>query len=124
MTTWTTILTTTEYVSKEHDNFATCLSNAVCDSLKSIATRYEDYRKRHESFAAKLLAESDSVYSDLKKSKDSYDATCRVVEEKRAKVDKSYDAAKPKAEKSYQAQLAEMNNVKVSIQFVGFSGHP
>ena len=60
----------------------------------------------------------------MKKSKDSYDATCRVVEEKRAKVDKSYDAAKPKAEKSYQTQLAEMNNVKVSIQFVGFRGHP
>ncbi|RPB00101.1 hypothetical protein L873DRAFT_1681392, partial [Choiromyces venosus 120613-1] len=112
LTTWTTILTTTESLSKEHDNFATCLSNQVCDSLKSIATRYEDYRKRHESFAAKLLAERDSVYADLKKSKDTYDTTCKVVEEKRAKVDKSYDAAKPKAEKSYQTQLTEMNNVK------------
>ncbi|KAG0633344.1 hypothetical protein HOY80DRAFT_992138 [Tuber brumale] len=112
LTTWTTILSATEYVSREHDNFAACLSNNVCDSLKSIATRYEDYRKRHESFAAKLLAERDSVYSDLKKSKDSYDATCRVLEEKRAKIDKSYDAAKPKAEKSYQTQHIEMNNVK------------
>ena len=94
-----------------------CLSNQVCDVLKPIAARYDDYRKRHESLSVKLLAERDSVYSDLKKSKAAYDAACREVEDKRARVDRSFEAGRAKAEKSYQAQLTEMNNVKVCLRY-------
>lgn len=54
------------------------------------------------------------MYSDLKKSKSSYDSECKEVEDKRAKVDKSFDSSKAKAERSYRAELTEMSNVKVS----------
>lgn len=79
--------------------------------IKNIATRHEDYRKRHESLALKLLAERDGVYSELKKAKTAYDMECKEVEEKRQKMDK--DASKGKAQRSYQSELMEMNNIKV-----------
>ncbi|KAF8538024.1 hypothetical protein BDD12DRAFT_743025 [Trichophaea hybrida] len=112
LTTWTTILTTTEALAAERDAFSTALTTQVADVLKSLATRYDDYRKRHESLSQKLLAERDGVYGDLKKTKVSYDAECKEVEEKRQKVDKSYDAGKTKAQRSYQTELVEMNNAK------------
>lgn len=68
--------------------------NQVADPLKDIATRYEDFRKRHEALAVKLHQERDSAYSDLKKSKEKYDAQCKEVEAARVKVEKSYDASK------------------------------
>lgn len=79
--------------------------------VKNIAGRHDDYRKRHELLALKLQAERDSVFSDLKKAKLAYDAECKEVEEKRQKLDK--DATRSKAQRSYQAELVEMNNVKV-----------
>jgi chaperonin cofactor prefoldin len=113
LTTWTTILTTTEQLASEHDAFSTALNAQVADVLKNLATRYDDYRKRYESLSTKLLEERDKVYDDLKKAKSTYDLECKGVEEKRQKVDKSYDSSKTKAQKSYQNELAEMSNVKV-----------
>jgi len=113
LTTWTTILTTTEALAAEHDTLSTVLNTQVADVLKAISTRYEDYRKRYESLSQKLLAERDSVYGDLKKAKNSYDVKCKEVEEKRQKVDKSHDSSKARAQRAYQTELVEMNNVKV-----------
>jgi len=119
LTTWTTILTTTEAVANEHDVFSTALTSQVADALKSIVTRYDDYRKRHESLATKLQAERDGVYAEVRKIKGKYDEECKLVEEKRQKADKSFDASKSKAQRSYQVELAEMNNVKVCFHLVG-----
>jgi hypothetical protein len=115
LTTWTTILNTTELLATEHDTLSNSLTTEVADTLKSLSTRYDDYRKRHESLAQKLLSERDGVYSDLNKCKSKYDSECKDVEEKRQKVDKSYDSSKTKAQKSYQNELVEMNNVKVGL---------
>lgn len=101
-------------MAKEHDYYSSALTTQVADTLKSISTRYEDFRKRHEALNVKIVAERDGVYSDLKKTKSSYDSECKDVEEKRAKVDKSFDSGRAKAEKSYKAELTEMNNFKVS----------
>jgi len=120
LTTWATILTTTEALAAEHDTFSTALNTQVADVLKFIATRYEDYRKRYESLSQKLASERDSVYSDLKKAKNGYDVECKGVEEKRQKVDKSYDSSKAKAQRSYETELVEMSNVKVRAP--GFEG--
>ncbi|KAI5779096.1 hypothetical protein EDC01DRAFT_672062 [Geopyxis carbonaria] len=114
LTTWTTILTTTEALASEHDALSVALSTQVCDVLKNIGVRYDDFRKRHESLSTKLLSERDGVYGELKKSKAEYDSECKHVEEKRQKIDKSYDSSKGKAERSYQNELTEMSNVKNS----------
>ena len=42
----------------------------------------------------KLQQERDSVYSDLKKTKEKYDTQCKEVEAARVKVERSYDASK------------------------------
>lgn len=70
------------------------LVTQVADPLKEIGTRYDDFRKRHESLANKLTAERDSAYSDLKKTKEKYDAQCKEVESARVKAEKSYDSSK------------------------------
>ncbi|KAL7276413.1 Protein BZZ1 [Rhizina undulata] len=114
LTTWTTILTAVESLAKEHETLSASLTTQVCDVLKAISSRYDDYKKRYESLSAKLLTERDSVYSELKKSKSGYDAECEKVEEKRAKIDKSFDSSKRKAENAYKLEKDEMNNVKNS----------
>lgn len=106
-------MTTTEALSTEHDALSVALTSQVADSLKSIGSRYEDFRKRHETLAGKLVAERDTVYGELKKSKGEYDVECKNVEERRQKVDKSYDASRPKAQSKFRAEQMEMNNAKV-----------
>lgn len=94
LVTWTSILNSTEILSKEHETLSSELLNQVADPLKDISTRYEDFRKRHEALALKLQQERDSAYSELKKTKEKYDAQCKEVEAARVKVEKSYDAGK------------------------------
>jgi len=94
LVTWTSILNSTEILSKEHETLSSELLNQVAEPLKDISTRYEDFRKRHEALAVKLQQERDGVYSDLKKTKEKYDAQCKEVEAARVKVEKSYDASK------------------------------
>ncbi|KAI5850302.1 hypothetical protein DFP73DRAFT_227368 [Morchella snyderi] len=112
VTTWSTILTSHDSLAKEHDNLSNALITQISDPLKAIATRYEEYRKLYNTLNMKVMADRDSVYSELKKSKGSYDAECKQVEDKRAKVDKAYDSSKTKAEKSYSQELIEMHNIK------------
>src|SRR4051794_11181295 len=112
MTTWTSLLTTTELLSQEHDKLGNDLNSRVSETLKVLALRYDTFRQQHEKFEKKLTAERDAQYSELKKAKAAYDVTCKELEEKRVKVEKSYDSSKAKAERGYNAQMAEMNNVK------------
>ncbi|RPA85601.1 actin polymerization protein Bzz1 [Ascobolus immersus RN42] len=112
MTTWSRILTATESLGKEHETLATQYSTDIADTLKALADRYEDFRKRHEKLSTKMLEERDKVYSDLKKTKATYDTQCKAVESARAKTDKAMDGGKGKAEKAYSLEVAEMNNIK------------
>lgn len=117
MTTWTTILSNTEQLATEHDNLSGALTLKVCNVLEAIRARYEDFRVRHEALAKKLVAQRDEVYADLGKTKEKYDGACKLVEERRQKVDKSFDASKGKAQKAYIAEQSEMANVKVGLTF-------
>ncbi|KAF8475882.1 hypothetical protein BDZ91DRAFT_710506 [Kalaharituber pfeilii] len=112
LVTWTSILNSTEILSKEHETLSVELLNQVADPLKDLAARYEDYRKRHEGLATKLQQERDLVYAELKKTKEKYDHQCKEVEAARVKVEKSFDSSKFKAEKAKQQELLDMNNVK------------
>lgn len=114
LTTWTTQLTTLESRAAEHDRFGTELITNVAEPLKATALCFEELRKRHADFAEKLEKERDSTYSDLRKMKGKYDATCQEVENKRKKAESSFDYSKAKAHNAYQQQVLEMNNVKNS----------
>ncbi len=115
LTTWTTQLSTLESRAAEHDRFASELVVNIAEPLKQISTRYEELRKRHAEYAAKLEKERDASYADLKKTKGSYDAVCQEVENKRKKMESSFDFGKQKAQGVYQQQILDMNNVKVGL---------
>lgn len=108
LTTWTTQLNTVELYATERDKFATDLVARVAEPLKQVAAQYDDIRKSHVDFHAKLEKERDASYGDLKKAKGKYDGACQEVESRRKKAESS------KAQAAYQQQILEMNNVKAS----------
>ncbi|PYH88064.1 putative actin polymerization protein Bzz1 [Aspergillus ellipticus CBS 707.79] len=112
LTTWTTQLNAVEAHAGERDQFGTDLLVHVAEPLKQAASQYEELRKCHVDFHAKLEKERDSSYSDLKKVKGKYDGACQEVEARRKKMESSFDHSKPKAQAAYQQQILEMNNVK------------
>ncbi|KAI0202076.1 hypothetical protein F4808DRAFT_423453 [Astrocystis sublimbata] len=110
LTIWNTHLTTLEARADEHERYGNDLIHKVADPIKYYATKFEDLRKRHAEYAAKLEAERDSSYNDLRKVKGKYDTVCQEVESRRKKSESSFDKAK--AQSNYQQQLHEMNNMK------------
>ncbi|EAW11751.1 putative actin polymerization protein Bzz1 [Aspergillus clavatus NRRL 1] len=112
LTTWTTQLTAVESHAAERDRFGTELVSQVAEPLKQAAAQYEELRKCHVDFHAKLEKERDSSYGELKKAKGKYDGVCQEVESRRKKMESSYDHSKSKAQAAYQQQILEMNNVK------------
>lgn len=122
LTTWTTQLTAVESHASERDQFANDLVVQVAEPLKQAASQYEELRKCHVDFHAKLEKERDSSYSDLKKAKGKYDGACQEVEAKRKKMESSFDHGKSKAQAAYQQQILEMNNVKVSLYTMSIVG--
>ncbi|WPH02335.1 Hypothetical protein R9X50_00519800 [Acrodontium crateriforme] len=112
MTTWTVQLTTLEQRAGEHDRFSSQLISGLADPLKALQNKYEDLRKSHTDYAAKLEKERDGAYADLKKIKGKYDSVCQEVESKRKKVDGSFDHGKSKAQAAFQQQQSDMRNTK------------
>ncbi|KAF2278671.1 FCH-domain-containing protein [Westerdykella ornata] len=112
MTTWGVQLNTLESRASEHDRFATALVSNLADPLKVLAGRYEEIRKCHAEYAVKLEKERDSAYADLRKMKGKYDGVCQEVENRRKKIDSSFDHGKQKARNAFEQQQLEMRNVK------------
>ncbi|KAI1363072.1 hypothetical protein F5Y08DRAFT_310429 [Xylaria arbuscula] len=110
LTIWNTHLTTLEARADEHERYGNELIHKVADPLKHYAAKFEELRKRHADYAAKLEGERDASYADLRKVKTKYDTVCQEVESKRKKSESSFDKAK--AQSNYQQQLHEMNNMK------------
>ncbi|CAI6332804.1 unnamed protein product [Periconia digitata] len=112
MTTWGVQLTTLESRASEHDQFATALITNLADPLKAVAARYEELRKLHADYAAKLEKERESTYADLRKMKGKYDSSCQEVENRRKKTESAFDHGKQKARIAFEQQQGEMRNVK------------
>ena len=112
MTTWGVQLTTLESRAAEHDRFSNQLVSALAEPLKHLAARYEDLRKQHAEYASKLEKERDGNYGDLKKTKDKYYGVCQEVENRRKKIDSSFDHGKQKAQSAYAQHQSDMRNAK------------
>lgn len=113
LTTWGTQLTAVESHAGEREKFANDLVIQVAEPLKHAAVQYDELRKSHVDFHTKLEKERDASYSDLKKVKGKYDGACQEVENKRKKMESSFDHGKQKSQAAYQQQILEMNNIKV-----------
>ncbi|KKA18554.1 Actin polymerization protein Bzz1 [Rasamsonia emersonii CBS 393.64] len=112
LTTWSTQLNSLESHAAVRDKFGLELVSQVAEPLKQVAARYEELRKSHVEYFGKLEKERESTLSDLKKAKGKYDGACQEVENRRKKMESSFDHSKTKAQAAYQQQVLEMNNVK------------
>ncbi|KAL2802713.1 hypothetical protein BJX63DRAFT_99833 [Aspergillus granulosus] len=112
LTTWTTQLSAVEAHAAERDKFGTELLVQVAEPLKHAALQYEELRKCHVDFHAKLEKEREASLSELKKVKGKYDGACQEVESRRKKMESAFDHSKNKAQTVYHQQVLEMNNVK------------
>lgn len=121
LTTWTTQLNAVESHAAERDKFGSELIVQVADPLKQAAAQYEEIRKSHVEYHAKLEKEREAAYGDLKKAKGKYDGACQEVESRRKKMESAFDHGKSKAQTAYQQQILEMNNYKVCLLI--FSSH-
>ena len=115
LTTWTTQLNTLESHAAEHDKLATELVSHVAEPLRQAAAQYEEIRKCHGEYYAKLEKEREASYGELKKAKSKYDGACQEVESRRKKMESSFDHGKTKAQAVYQQQILEMNNYKACM---------
>jgi len=113
MTTWSVQLSTLESRAAEHDKYAADIISNLADPLKQLTTRCEDLRKQHAEYATKLEKERDNNYGELRKSKGKYDSTCQELENRRKKIESSFDSSKSKAQTQYQQQQSDMQNTKV-----------
>ncbi|KAI9891509.1 MAG: hypothetical protein M1814_002632 [Vezdaea aestivalis] len=112
LTTWTTHLSMVEARAAEHDKFASEIISHVAEPLKYVAGQFEEMRKRHAEYAAKLEQERDACYSDLGKYKGKYDGVCSELENRRKKAQSAFDHSKPKAQSAFHQQSQEMHNSK------------
>lgn len=115
LTTWTKQLSTLESRAADHDRYSSELILQIADPLRNVAARFEELRKSHADYAAKLERERDNAYVDLKKTKGRYDGACQEVENRRKKTESSFDHSKNKAQTAYQQQISEMHNFKVEL---------
>ena len=115
LTTWTTQLSSLETEAAEREQFGNDLVFRVAEPLKQAAAKFDEMRKSHVEYAGKLEKERDSSYGELKKIKGKYDGICQEVENRRKKLDSSFDYGKQKAQNAYHHQVLEMNNVKVGL---------
>ncbi|GAO52352.1 hypothetical protein G7K_6430-t1 [Saitoella complicata NRRL Y-17804] len=110
MTTWTNILGEVENLARERGRLSEELSLQIAEGLKGVQLKSEDMRKKHVTFAEKLLEDRDKIYSDLKKAKAKYDECCQSVESARRKQETATDSAK--AQKHFHQYSLDMNNAK------------
>ncbi|KAK3066033.1 Protein BZZ1, partial [Teratosphaeriaceae sp. CCFEE 6253] len=59
-----------------------------------------------------LEKERDGAYGDLRKTKGKYDSVCQEVENRRKKIESSFDHGKTKAQGQYLQQQSDMRNTK------------
>lgn len=110
LTTWSRLLNEADNISREKLTLSHELNLQVADRFKTLALVDEDLRRKHEAFSDKLIEERDAVYSDLKRAKQKYDATCQQVESSRQKTEKS--SSDSRAKRHYAKYTMEMENQK------------
>ncbi|KIY68332.1 hypothetical protein CYLTODRAFT_421746 [Cylindrobasidium torrendii FP15055 ss-10] len=97
----------------DHNSVADALSTQVIDSLKAVAKKNEDVKKKEMDFYnKKLLADRNKVYSDRIKAKDKYDEECGEVDVQRTKQGRADDKHAERIARQAEQQRNDMLNCK------------
>lgn len=108
---WSQLLNQTTIVAKSKLRLVEDLNNLVVDSLRGVAARKEDSRKKHASFYQKLKSERDKTYADKDKAKQLYDEACVEIENIKAKINKS-SGDQEKLQRALDAAYTDCDNKK------------
>lgn len=111
----TDLYSTHDATAADHSTLATAL-DGLSNSVNASTKAREDLRKKHTSYAAKLLADREKTYADKDKAKAKYDELCHELDSQRQKRDKaaSGDRHADRAAKAFQAAEMDMWNGKNS----------
>ncbi|SAM74884.1 related to BZZ1-Myo3/5p-Bee1p-Vrp1p actin assembly complex component [Ustilago bromivora] len=111
----TDLYSTHDATAAEHNNLAATLDGLSNKMITSTKTR-EELRKKHTSYASKLLSDREKTYSDKDKAKSKYDELCHELDSQRQKREKAEagDKHADRAAKAFQAAEMDMWNGKNS----------
>ncbi|KAJ3360064.1 hypothetical protein GGF32_008651 [Allomyces javanicus] len=112
MSMWSAYLQTMETTAKDRSDLADQLVAQVSDQLKTVCTRTEDSRRKHISFAAKLISEQERSLQEKDKAKIKYLQACEDVEAAKLKYERADEKSQEKLKKIWHQQILEMNNAK------------
>ncbi|KNE71665.1 hypothetical protein AMAG_16220 [Allomyces macrogynus ATCC 38327] len=112
MSMWSAYLQTMEATAKGRSDLADQMVAQVSDQLKTICTRTEDSRRKHISFAAKLISEQERSLQEKDKAKIKYLQACEDVEAAKLKYERADEKSQEKLKKIWHQQILEMNNAK------------
>lgn len=106
---WTEVLTLTEKVAKERDNFATELTTKILRNLESLQAKSNKIARHVSTINEFLTNEKKETEDEVTKAKKAYDALCQNTENARQKTEKS---SSEKYKQKFQDKEVEMNNGK------------
>ncbi|KAJ3373119.1 hypothetical protein GGF31_001106 [Allomyces arbusculus] len=112
MSMWSAYLQTMEATAKDRSDLADQLVTQVSDQLKAVCTRTEDSRRKHITFAAKLISEQERSLQEKDKAKIKYLQSCEDVEAAKIKYERADEKSQEKLKKIWHQQILEMNNAK------------
>ncbi|SPO25057.1 related to BZZ1 - Myo3/5p-Bee1p-Vrp1p actin assembly complex component [Ustilago trichophora] len=109
----TDLYSTHDASAADHNNLASTLDSLSNKMIASTKLR-EDLRKKHTSYANRLLSDREKVYSDKDKAKSKYDELCHELDSHRQKRDKAEagDRHADRAAKAFQSAEMDMWNGK------------
>lgn len=86
---WTDVLTQTEAIATERDNFASELQSKICQNLASLQVKLEKVARQIGAINEFLVAEKKATEDEVAKAKKHYDGLCQKTEAARQRTEKS-----------------------------------
>ncbi|GEQ70690.1 hypothetical protein JCM33374_g4369 [Metschnikowia sp. JCM 33374] len=106
---WNEVLSQTEAIARERDNFGTEIQVKICDNLHKLQVKSNKIARHVSAINDFLTSEKSALEDDVAKAKKHYDGLCQNTEHARQKTEKS---SSEKALAKLEEKKVEMNNGK------------
>lgn len=103
---WNDVLTQTEAIARERDNFATEINNKICVNLNKLQIKLHRLSKQIRVINEFLTTEKKATEEEVTKAKKAYDTLCQSTENARQKTEKS---SSEKTTQKLESKKVEMN---------------
>ncbi|CAG8434589.1 6981_t:CDS:10 [Ambispora gerdemannii] len=115
---WGRLLEEIENIAKDRHSLSEILSTAVVDRIKGVASKKEEFRKKHMIFAQKLVSDRDKIYAEKQKAKSRYDESCVEAQSSLQKQERAPDEKTlEKLKKQSIQDEVDMKNNKAANEY-------